>query len=89
MCHATRALTQIRLQSKLNGMAKQRLAGDDPRAELSRTRDLARGVRRSQRATWFPLLVFAVLTFVSVPVTFAGHIVRTKCQAVADGLPVR
>ncbi len=68
-------------------MAKQELSDGDPRVELSRARDLARRVRRSQRATWFPLLVFAVLTFASLPITFAGHIVRTKCQAVPDGLP--
>jgi hypothetical protein len=68
-------------------MAKQIVSPDDPRAELARARDLARNVRRSQRATWLPLLVFAALTFVSLPVTFAGHIVRTKCQAVSGGLP--
>ncbi len=67
-------------------MTKRSLSDDDPRLELSRARDLARGVRRSQRATWFPLLVFAALTFVSLPVTFAGHIVRTKCQAVSGGV---
>ena len=41
-------------------MAKQTIADDsNPRVELARSRDLARRVRRSQRATWFPLLVFA------------------------------
>ena len=48
--------------------------GDDPRSLLSRARDLTRRVRRAQRATWFPLLVFAVLTFGSIPVRrYGGH----------------
>ncbi|MDQ2748914.1 MAG: hypothetical protein ABI775_03305 [Pseudonocardiales bacterium] len=55
--------------------------------ELSRARDLAQGVRRSQRATWFPLLVFGILTIAALPVTFAGHIVRAKCVTVPGGLP--
>jgi hypothetical protein len=69
-------------------MAKQQVSDDgDPRVELSRARDLARRVRRSQRATWFPLLVFALLTFVAVPVTRSGHSVRTACRATPNGLP--
>src|SRR5215471_10760823 len=48
--------------------------GDDPDRLLSTTRELAQRVRRDQRATWFPLLVFAVLTFVSIPVRrYSGH----------------
>ncbi|HEV2371343.1 MAG TPA: hypothetical protein VGS19_04160 [Streptosporangiaceae bacterium] len=43
-------------------------AGDDPRGLLSDARELAQGVRRAQRATWFPLLVFAAITFVAIPV---------------------
>ena len=47
---------------------------DDPRRLLSSTRELAQRVRKEQRATWFPLLVFAVLTFVSIPVRrYSGH----------------
>src|SRR5258705_12206249 len=37
--------------------------GDDPDRLLSNTRELAQRVRKEQRATWFPLLVFAALTF--------------------------
>jgi hypothetical protein len=48
--------------------------GDDPHSLLSRARDLTRRVRKAQRATWFPLLVFAVLTFGSIPVRrYSGH----------------
>ena len=41
---------------------------------LSNTRELAQRVRRAQRATWFPLLVFAALIFISIPVRrYSGH----------------
>ena len=44
--------------------------GDDPHRLLSNTRELAERVRKAQRATWFPLLVFAAVTFAaSSPVT--------------------
>ena len=42
--------------------------GDDPHRLLSNVRKLTQRVRREQRATWFPLLVFAALTFASIPV---------------------
>lgn len=49
-------------------------SGGDPRRLLSSVGDLARRVRRDQRATWFPLLVFAALTFASIPVRrYSGH----------------
>lgn len=55
--------------------------GDDPRRLLSNARKLAQRVRREQRATWFPLLVFAVLTFASLPVRrYSGH--HLDCVAV-------
>ena len=41
--------------------------GDDPRSILSATRELTQRVRRAQRATWFPLLVLAAVTFASIP----------------------
>jgi hypothetical protein len=48
--------------------------GDDPGRVLSGIRDLTRRVRETQRATWFPLLVFAVVTFASIPVfRYGGH----------------
>ena len=55
--------------------------GDDPDELLSNTRQLAQRVRKDQRATWFPLLVFAVLTFVAIPVRrYSGH--HLDCLAV-------
>jgi hypothetical protein len=55
--------------------------GDDPHRLLSNTRELTQRVRRAQRATWFPLLVFAVLTFAAIPVRrYSGH--HLDCLAV-------
>ena len=54
--------------------------GDDPHGLLASTRELARGVRRAQRATWFPLLVLAAVTFGSIPVRY-GHD-TLNCRAV-------
>jgi hypothetical protein len=42
-------------------------------------------VRRAQRATWFPLLVFAAATFAAIPVSrYGGHHPET-CAAVPGG----
>ncbi|HEY6275325.1 MAG TPA: hypothetical protein VIX86_03255 [Streptosporangiaceae bacterium] len=49
------------------------IAPDDPRELLSVTRRLTRQVRRAQRGTWFPLLLFAALTLASVPVTLSSR----------------
>lgn len=55
--------------------------GDDPHRLLSNARALAQRVRREQRATWFPLLVFAGLTFASLAVRrYSGH--HLDCVAV-------
>jgi hypothetical protein len=59
-------------------------AGGDPRQLLSRSRALARRVRAEQRAIWFPLLVFAGVTFAAIPVDRYGHRVLT-CAAVPGG----
>jgi hypothetical protein len=60
-------------------------SGDDPHRLLSSARELAQGVRRAQRATWFPLLVFAAATFASIPVNrYGGHHPAT-CAAVPGG----
>jgi hypothetical protein len=48
-------------------------SGDDPRRLLSSSRDLIRRVRMAQRATWFPLLVFATVTFGAIPASLVGH----------------
>jgi hypothetical protein len=51
---------------------------DDPYELLSGARQLARRVRREQRATWFPLLVLAAVTFAAIPVyRYGGHPLRT------------
>jgi hypothetical protein len=48
---------------------------------LSSARELAQRVRKQQRATWFPLLVFAALTFASLPIRrYSGH--HLDCLAV-------
>jgi hypothetical protein len=55
--------------------------GDDPHRLLSNAHELAHRVRKDQRATWFPLLVFAALTFASLPVRrYSGH--HLDCVAV-------
>jgi hypothetical protein len=47
--------------------------GPDPRGLLSATHELTQRVRKAQRATWFPLLVSAAVTFLSIPVyRYAG-----------------
>lgn len=57
---------------------------DDPRRLLSKARELAQRVRKEQRATWFPLLVFAALTFASIAVRrYSGH--HLDCSAMPGG----
>ena len=64
-------------------MTTPRRSGDTgARAQLSLSRGLARRVRREQRATWFPLLVFAVVTFLAIPVTRAGHAAGVNCRTI-------
>jgi hypothetical protein len=41
---------------------------DTPHELLAAVRDLTRKVRVAQRGTWFPLLVFATITLVAIPV---------------------
>lgn len=48
-------------------------ADGDPRQLLAGTRELAQRVREAQRATWFPLLVFAAVTLAAIPVDRYGH----------------
>ena len=56
----------------------------DPRALLADNRRLARDVRAVQRATWFPLLVLAVVTFAAVPVYGLGGFAR-NCRSQPGG----
>ncbi len=58
---------------------------DDPRRLLSSTRELSRRVRMSQRATWFPLLVFATATFAAIPVYGLTGSHPGSCAAVPPG----
>ncbi len=57
-------------------------SGDDPRWLLSGARELTRQVRRTQRATWFPLLVLAAVTFAAIPFRYSPHRLGT-CAAAA------
>jgi hypothetical protein len=56
-------------------------SGDDPRRLLSGTRELTRQVRRTQRATWFPLLVLAAVTFAAIPFRYSPHRLGTCAAA--------
>lgn len=55
-------------------------AGGDPHQLLAGSRALAHRVRADQRATWFPLLVFAAVCFAAVPVDRYSHYARS-CRA--------
>jgi len=58
----------------------------EPQRLLADNRRLARQVRTAQRATWFPLLVLAAVTFAAVPVYGLGGFVRTCRAQPAGGL---
>ncbi len=60
-------------------------ARDDPHTLLSATRDLTQRVRLTQRGAWFPLLMFATVTFAAIPFNrFGSH--PTHCDSVhGDG----
>jgi hypothetical protein len=61
---------------------------DDPRRLLSSTHELAQRVRKEQRATWFPLLVLAAVTFAAIPVLrYSGHHLG-PCAATGPGQKV-
>jgi hypothetical protein len=48
---------------------------NSPHELLAAVRDLTRRVRVAQRGTWFPLLVFATITLVAIPVyRYAPHL---------------
>jgi hypothetical protein len=57
----------------------------DPRRLLSNASELARRVRKAQRATWFPLLVLAAVTFASIPVVRYGGFHSLDCTPVPGG----
>jgi hypothetical protein len=68
--------------------------GGDPHEALSRAHELVRRVRAAQRATWFPLLVFAAVTFGAIPVERYGGrhvgpcVTTPQAHAVAVGCVV-
>ena len=56
-------------------------ARDDPHSLLSATRDLTQRVRLAQRGAWFPLLIFATVTFAAIPFNrYGGH--PTHCSSI-------
>ena len=64
-------------------------SGDDPRRLLSGTRELTRQVRKTQRATWFPLLVLALVTFAAIPFRYSPHRLGTTGGVTKGELTVR
>jgi hypothetical protein len=68
-------------------MATESVGEGNASAYLSLSRDLARRVRRDQRAAWFPLFVFAVVTFLAIPVTRAGHPAGVVCHGITTPGP--
>ncbi len=61
---------------------------DDPHRLLSSTRELAQRVRKEQRATWFPLLVLAAVTFAAIPVLRSSGRHLGPCAVTGPGLKV-
>jgi hypothetical protein len=60
--------------------------GDDPHQLLSNARGLAHRVRKAQRATWFPLLVLAAVTFAAIPTyRYGGQHDFGTCPATGPG----
>jgi hypothetical protein len=83
------SLCRLVCNANLSSMATETHdPGDDPRRLLSTARELAQRVRKDQRATWLPLLVFAALVFVSIPLRrYTGH--HLDCRAVRGGRSCR
>lgn len=57
---------------------------DSPRERLSATRGLALRVRQAQRGTWFPLLLFGVITLASGLFLVGGHH-AVDCRTLSPG----
>lgn len=56
--------------------------GDEPRQLLGTAHELARRVRKAQRATWFPLVVLAAVTFAAIPVDRYSPVARGACGVI-------
>jgi hypothetical protein len=61
-------------------------ADDDPHQLLVNSRHLASQVRRAQRGTWIPLVVFALVTFGAIPVDRWSHYSLTCRTAAPHGV---
>ncbi|WP_406444616.1 hypothetical protein OHB00_46985 [Streptomyces sp. NBC_00631] len=57
-------------------------SGNEPRRLLEAAHELAQRVRRAQRATWFPLVVLAAVTFVAIPVYRYSSKAKGACETV-------
>jgi hypothetical protein len=63
-------------------------ASDNARELLTSVRDVTRQVRIAQRGTWFPLLVFAVIILLAIPVQrYSGHHLGACRSTSAPGEP--
>jgi NADH:ubiquinone oxidoreductase subunit K len=58
---------------------------DDPNELLMAMRDLTRQVRAAQRGTWFPLLVFAVITLAVIPLYRYAPAQLSHCRSGPGG----
>jgi len=54
---------------------------DDPRDLLAAQQNLVIRVRTLQRATWFPLTIFAIITFLAIPIERLSHRTIGNCVA--------
>ncbi len=57
---------------------------DDPREILAAQAGFVKEVRTSQRATWFPLIVLAIVTFLAIPIERLGRRTIGECGAVTS-----
>jgi len=63
-------------------------SADTPHELLTAVRDLTRQVRIAQRGTWFPLLVFAAITLIAIPLyRYAPHHIG-PCRSDSTGMSV-
>ncbi|GIF65297.1 hypothetical protein Ais01nite_33320 [Asanoa ishikariensis] len=60
-------------------------AAGDPRRLLAEVRGFAHRVRLTQRVTWLPLLVLALVTFGAIPAYMLGRPVTRDCYSVEGG----
>ena len=60
-------------------------SSEDPRDYLRTHKALIKRVRESQRATWFPLLLLAFVTFLAIPIE---HFSRRKIGACGSYVPI-